>query len=99
MTFSRLFLSSSLVVSFEYTLEVTYPTPESVSTSILNAFIYLSSILFTLIFDGLFGAIGYPATIAVIFVLLVICTASLFFMSNQLRRRDANASSAVQESN
>nr|CAI5826100.1 unnamed protein product [Callosobruchus analis] len=84
------FIASTLVISFEYALEVTYPIPESISCSVLNAAIFLFAIICTLTFEALFDAIDYIYTFVFILVLMLGCTALIYFISGNLRRRDAN---------
>ncbi|RZC41191.1 feline leukemia virus subgroup C receptor-related protein 2-like [Asbolus verrucosus] len=59
------FIASTLLVGFEFVTEVMYPIPEAASCSVLNSFIYLFSIMYTLIFNALFDAIGYIPTHAI----------------------------------
>ncbi|KAG5892528.1 hypothetical protein JTB14_011117 [Gonioctena quinquepunctata] len=84
------FAASALVISFEYALEVTYPVPESVSCSILNAIIFLFAIIFTLVIETLFEAIGFFWTFIAITVLYAVSTCGVFLISSNLRRREAN---------
>nr|CAH7732843.1 unnamed protein product [Callosobruchus chinensis] len=84
------FIASTLVISFEYALEVTYPIPESISCSVLNAAIFLFAIICTLTFEALFDAIDYIYTFVLILILMLSCTALIYFISSNLRRRDAN---------
>ncbi|CAH1969279.1 unnamed protein product [Acanthoscelides obtectus] len=84
------FIASTLVISVEYALEVTYPIPESISCSILNGAIFLSAIICTLVFEALFDAVDYICTFVVILVTMVVCIILTYFISSNLRRRDAN---------
>ncbi|VEN46998.1 unnamed protein product [Callosobruchus maculatus] len=84
------FIASTLVISFEYALEVTYPIPESISCSVLNAAIFLFAIICTLTFEALFDAVDYIYTFVFILILMLGCTALIYFISDNLRRRDAN---------
>ncbi|CAG9821941.1 unnamed protein product [Phaedon cochleariae] len=87
------FIASSLVLGFEYALEVTYPIPESTSCSVLNATIFVFSIIATLAIEGLIDAIGYLYTFVIILVVFILSTINLYFISPNLRRRNANLNS------
>ncbi|XP_074028613.1 choline/ethanolamine transporter flvcr2a isoform X3 [Leptinotarsa decemlineata] len=92
------FIASTLVISFEYALEVTYPIPESSSCSLLNAVIFLFAILSTLILESLIDAIGYEGTFGFVLALLLCCTFAVFLISSKLRRREANLAGTEQQS-
>ncbi|CAG9861908.1 unnamed protein product [Phyllotreta striolata] len=84
------FAASTLVVSYEYALEVTYPIPESVSCSILNAVIFFFAIAATLVIEGLIGTLGYIAAHAFALLSFVFCFFCVTFVSSNLKRRAAN---------
>ncbi|XP_056641818.1 uncharacterized MFS-type transporter C09D4.1-like [Diorhabda sublineata] len=84
------FIASTLAIAFEYTIEVTYPIPESVSCSILNAFIFLCAIIATFIIEAVLDAVGFLYTQVIIFIIFGICTIGVLFISNNLKRRNAN---------
>lgn len=84
------FIASTLAIAYEFTIEVTYPIPESVSCSILNAFIFFFAIIVTFIIEAVLNVVGYLYTQVIIFVILGICTIGIIFISNNLKRRDAN---------
>ncbi|XP_018570609.1 feline leukemia virus subgroup C receptor-related protein 2-like [Anoplophora glabripennis] len=87
------FAASGLIISFEYTLEETYPVPETVSCSVMNATIFLFAIIFALIAEALFDVIGILNTSIIIMVIYLFSTGVLFFAKANLRRRDANVAS------
>ncbi|CAH0555889.1 unnamed protein product [Brassicogethes aeneus] len=87
------FLASTLVIGFEYAIEASYPIPESLGCSLLNAAIYLFAIINTLIQEVLFEAIGYLNTMVVGIVVMFIMSFVILFMSSTLKRRDANLES------
>lgn len=89
-TFFRFFIASTLLVGFEFATELMYPVPEAASCSVLNTFIYLFSVVYTLIFGALFDSIGYVPTNIVIVVLLVISSLLIYFIRPNLKRREAN---------
>lgn len=89
----RFFAASGLIVSFEYTLEETYPIPESVSCSVMNATTFLFAIIFALVAEALFDSVGYLNTFIVTLVLYLCSTLILIFVKSNLRRRDANVAS------
>ncbi|XP_064211260.1 uncharacterized MFS-type transporter C09D4.1-like isoform X2 [Tribolium castaneum] len=56
------FIGSTLLVGFEFGTELMYPLPEAAACSVLNTFIYVFSVAYSLIFGVLFNSIGYTAT-------------------------------------
>ncbi|KAJ8969880.1 hypothetical protein NQ317_011172 [Molorchus minor] len=84
------FAASGLVISFEYSLEVTYPIPESVSCSILNATAFLFAIICSVTLEWLLDVIGYVNSFIIVLAALLLCPVMIFFISSNLRRRDAN---------
>lgn len=87
------FTASSLVISYEYALEVTYPIPESVSCSLVNAFIFLFGIIATYVIEGLMDSAGHLAAHIFVFSTFIICTITTLFISSNLKRREANLAS------
>ncbi|XP_068897960.1 uncharacterized MFS-type transporter C09D4.1-like isoform X1 [Tenebrio molitor] len=85
------FVASTLLVGFEFATETLYPIPEAAACSVLNTFIYVFSIIYTLVFGVLFDAIGYLGTHAIIVVLLTLSSFVIYFISPTLKRRAANA--------
>ncbi|XP_044266907.1 feline leukemia virus subgroup C receptor-related protein 2-like isoform X2 [Tribolium madens] len=86
------FIGSTLVVGFEFATELMYPIPEAASCAILNIFIFIFSVAYTLIFSALYDLIGYTATNIVIVILLVLSSFIVYFIRPTLRRREANMS-------
>ncbi|XP_008197851.2 heme transporter FLVCR2 isoform X2 [Tribolium castaneum] len=84
------FIGSTLLVGFEFATELMYPVPEAASCSILNTFIFLFSIAYTLVFGALFDSVGYTATNIVIVVVLTLSSLLVYFIRPNLRRREAN---------
>nr|XP_008197851.1 PREDICTED: feline leukemia virus subgroup C receptor-related protein 2 [Tribolium castaneum] len=84
------FIGSTLLVGFEFATELMYPVPEAASCSILNTFIFLFSIAYTLVFGALFDSVGYTATNIVIVVVLTLSSLLVYFIRSNLRRREAN---------
>ncbi|XP_068898515.1 uncharacterized MFS-type transporter C09D4.1-like [Tenebrio molitor] len=85
------FIASTLLVGFEFATEILYPIPAAAACSVLNTFIYIFSLIYTLVFGALFDAIGYLGTHAIIFVLLTSGSFVIYFISPTLKRRAANA--------
>ncbi|XP_072386711.1 uncharacterized MFS-type transporter C09D4.1-like isoform X2 [Diabrotica undecimpunctata] len=91
------FTASTLLMAFEFAIELTYPIPESVSCSVVNAFIFLFAIIGTFIIETLIDAIGHVGTHITIFVIFVICTFMMLFIKGRLKRREANLSQGQTE--
>lgn len=87
---SRFFVASTLLIGFEYATEIMYPVPEATVCAVLNSFIYLFALVYTLIFEELFDAIGYIPTHAIIVVCLLLSSVATYFVSPKLLRREAN---------
>lgn len=79
-----------MVVSYEFALESTYPIPESVSCSILNAWMFFFGIVASFGTELLLDAIGYPYTFVILAVLMFSCSLGVFAISPKLRRHEAN---------
>ncbi|KAJ8914565.1 hypothetical protein NQ315_010029 [Exocentrus adspersus] len=92
------FAASALIISFEYTLEETYPIPESVSCSVMNATIFLFAIINSLIAEGVIATIGYLYVYIIALIIFLGCAVILFFVKTNLNRRDANLSEDVKNS-
>ncbi|XP_008197858.2 heme transporter FLVCR2 [Tribolium castaneum] len=84
------FIASTLLVGFEFATELMYPVPEAASCAILNTFIYIFSVAYTLIFGALFDSIGYVPTNIIIVVVLTLSSFIVYFIRPNLRRREAN---------
>ncbi|XP_044272010.1 feline leukemia virus subgroup C receptor-related protein 2-like isoform X2 [Tribolium madens] len=84
------FIASTLLVGFEFATELMYPVPEAACCAILNAFIYIFSVAYTLIFGALFDSIGYIPTNIIIIVILMLSSCIVYFIRPNLRRREAN---------
>ncbi|XP_045482815.1 uncharacterized MFS-type transporter C09D4.1-like [Harmonia axyridis] len=84
------FSGSLMVISYEYAIETTYPTPEPYGTSVLNGVVYVFGIIFVVILDLVFANVGYPAGFGIIIILTAIGTFSILFVSPVLKRRNAN---------
>ncbi|XP_019872023.1 uncharacterized MFS-type transporter C09D4.1 [Aethina tumida] len=89
------FLASTLVIGFEYSIEASYPIPESLSCCILNASIYIFAIINTLIMEVLFDSIGYMYSIVTCIVVIFVMSLLVLLMSSNLRRRDANLAKEI----
>lgn len=79
-----------MVVSYEFALESTYPIPESVSCSILNAWMFFFGIIASFGTELLLDAIGYTASFAILAFLMLCCSIGVFAISPRLRRHEAN---------
>nr|XP_015838803.1 PREDICTED: uncharacterized MFS-type transporter C09D4.1-like [Tribolium castaneum] len=84
------FIGSTLLVGFEFATELMYPLPEAAACSVLNTFIYVFSVAYSLIFGVLFNSIGYTATNVIIVVVLTLSSLVVYFIRPNLRRREAN---------
>lgn len=71
-------------------MEVTYPVPESVSCSVMNAVCFFFAIIATLAIESLIDAIKYLWTFVFILVVMLITSFGVLLISSHLRRRDAN---------
>lgn len=79
-----------MVISYEYAIETTYPTPEAFGASILNVVVYIFAIIFIVALDIIFEQLGYLAGFIVISILAGLGTFSILFVSPQLKRQNAN---------
>lgn len=79
-----------MVVSYEFALEATYPIPESVSCSILNAWMFFFAIVASFGIEILLEAIGYTYSFVIIAICLFCCGLGIFPISSRLRRYEAN---------
>ncbi|XP_044269932.1 uncharacterized MFS-type transporter C09D4.1-like [Tribolium madens] len=84
------FIGSSLLVGYEFATELMYPIPEAASCAVLNIFIYIFSLAFTLIVGALYDSIGYTTTNIIIVVVLALSSLIVYFIRPNLRRREAN---------
>lgn len=88
--FYRFFAASLMVVSYEFALESTYPIPESVSCSILNAWTFFFAIVSSFGTELLLDVIDYPITFVILALLMFCCSLGVFAISPRLRRYEAN---------
>lgn len=88
--FHRFFAASTMVVSYEYALEATYPIPESVSCSILNACVFFFAIVSSFGVEALLDSIDYLYSFVILGVLMLCCSLGIFVISPRLRRHEAN---------
>ncbi|KAJ8959987.1 hypothetical protein NQ318_009422 [Aromia moschata] len=95
ITIFGFFAASVMAISFEYTIEVTYPIPESVSCSVLNATVFLFSIICTLLIEGLISTIGYLYSFGIGLIAFIICDCVVCFVSSNLHRRNANIAEKI----
>lgn len=86
----RFFVASVQIVAYEYLVEITYPIPESCSSSTFNAAFFLISVIAALAFEALFKAVGYLWTFAIIFMILCVCVVFSLLIKSPLKRRNAN---------
>lgn len=86
----RFFAASAMVVSYEFTLEATYPIPESVSCSVLNACMFFFAILASFGTELLLDLIDYLYSFLVLGIIMLCCSLSTIGISSRLRRREAN---------
>ncbi|XP_015838801.2 heme transporter FLVCR2 isoform X1 [Tribolium castaneum] len=84
------FIGSTLLVGFEFATELMYPLPEAAACSVLNTFIFIFSVSYTLIFGALYDSIGFIATNMIIVVVLTLSSLLVYFIRPNLRRREAN---------
>nr|XP_008197855.1 PREDICTED: feline leukemia virus subgroup C receptor-related protein 2 isoform X2 [Tribolium castaneum] len=84
------FIGSTLLVGFEFVTELMYPLPEAAACSVLNTFIFIFSVSYTLIFGALYDSIGFIATNMIIVVVLTLSSLLVYFIRPNLRRREAN---------
>lgn len=79
-----------MVVSYEFALEATYPIPESVSCSMMNAWMFFFGIVASFGIELLLDAIGYPFTFTILALIMLGCSLGVFAISSRLRRYEAN---------
>ncbi|XP_066246679.1 uncharacterized MFS-type transporter C09D4.1-like [Euwallacea similis] len=84
------FIAPSLIVGFEFLVEITYPIPEACSSSTFNAAYYCLSIVNTVLFEVLIESIDYLWTFVVVFFFLCCSAMVVLLVNSELRRRDAN---------
>ncbi|XP_066149845.1 heme transporter FLVCR1-like isoform X2 [Euwallacea fornicatus] len=84
------FIAPSLIVGFEFLVEITYPIPEACSSSTFNAAYCFQSIVSAILLEVLFESIGYVWTFVIIFFTMCCCAMFVLLVNTELRRRDAN---------
>ncbi|XP_044761483.1 uncharacterized MFS-type transporter C09D4.1-like isoform X2 [Coccinella septempunctata] len=84
------FSGSLMVISYEYAIETTYPTPEAFGASVLNVVVYIFAIIFIVTLNFVFESAGYLVGFIIIVILTAIGTFSILLVSPELKRRNAN---------
>ncbi|KAK9882167.1 hypothetical protein WA026_019684 [Henosepilachna vigintioctopunctata] len=85
------FFSGSLIVlSYEYAAEKTYPVPEAYGATAMNIMYAISALLLVVILDLVFDSVGFLTGFIIITVSLALSTMGIYFISPELKRRDAN---------
>ncbi|KAF7275919.1 hypothetical protein GWI33_011142 [Rhynchophorus ferrugineus] len=84
------FVAPVLIVGFEYLVEITYPMPETCSSSAFNAAYNFLSVITTYALEEMWNTVGHLYTFIVIIVILAICAVVMAFVKTDLKRRGAN---------
>ncbi|KAK9878703.1 hypothetical protein WA026_023402 [Henosepilachna vigintioctopunctata] len=89
-TINGFFNGSLLIIGCEYAMEITYPIPEPYAVSFLNVTIYLVTIIYIIVLQGVFEKLGSFTGQIIIALSYIIPTFGVLSISTDLKRRQAN---------
>ncbi|XP_035225725.1 uncharacterized MFS-type transporter C09D4.1-like isoform X1 [Stegodyphus dumicola] len=91
------FLTSYLVVGFEYGIEMTYPEPEIVSASLLNVSSMIFGIILVELLSFIMTRISVFASNGAVCFILFCCSILSVFMTTDYKRSKKNVLKAINE--